>query len=556
MEVIEAAQHSQPATIKSLNRTPPLVWFAIGLSLLLSLPLLLIFTSWLFESDGGLGYLSKQGLLATYTANSIIITIGTSIITLILGVSTAFYVTCTNMPFKSLMRWLVMTPFAVPGYVAAIVYADLFDSAGSIQTFIRTFWNLEYGEYWFPSIRSIEGCIFILSITLYPYVYLLACTAFSSQPRHMLETGQLLGLNNRSLFLKVMLPMARPMIVVGVALVMMEALSDFGVVSLFGISTYTTGIYRSWQGLYDPIAAAQMASLLLICVLAVLWLERRSRAKERYANPNTVNAPQLLFKLSSYGKGLSFAWCLLPVLLGFFVPVAVLLYWASSLWGAFFDQYTLDALMNSLTLGVLTAALATGIGVLLTITMRFYPSSFLGFATRIATSGYAMPGSVVAVGILLLLITIQNHILGGEFLLTGTIAAMVWACSFRFLTISFNTTESGLTRITPMMDESAKTLGHSTFSVVRNIHLPLVYRSLLVGFLLVFVDTVKELPATILLRPFNFDTLAIRAYELAGDELLQRAGPSALLLVLFSIIPIILLAKQVLSQHGADNKEG
>ncbi len=522
-----------------------LVWLTIAFCFLLSLPLLFVATSWLFESDGGLDYLIKQGLLATYSLNSIIITIGTATFTCVLGVSTAFLVSCSSMPYKSTMRWLMMIPFAVPSYVAAIVYADLLDSVGPIQLFIRDMFNLSFREYWFPSIRSVEGSIFILSITLYPYVYLLACNAFATQPRHMLETGQLLGLNNRQLFFRVMLPMARPMIVVGLALVMMETLADFGVVSLFGISTFTTGIYRSWQGFYDPVAAGQMASLLLVFILVVLWIEKRSRKQARYANPTSVNAPALAFTLSSWAKWCALGYCLLIVMLGFFIPCAVLLYWTSSSYETLVDSYTISALSNSLILGTLTATVAASIGIFLCVLMRFYPSSILTLATRLATSGYAMPGSVVAVGILLLLIMLQNHIFDGEVLLTGTITAMIWACSFRFLTISFNTTEAGLTRITPMMDESAKTLGHTHTSIVRHTHLPLISKSILFGFLLVFVDTVKELPATILLRPFNFDTLAIRTYELAGDELLQRAGPSALILVLFSMIPIFLLSRQI-----------
>ncbi len=512
--------------------------------IVLSAPVLLIFVSWFWLSDGGLAYFYQQGLLKTYTVNSVLIALGTGVMTLLIGTLTAFCVTCTNMPFRKIIRWVLLLPFAVPGYVAAIVYADMFDSAGTVQVTLREWTGLAFGEYWFPSIRSLEGAVFILSITLYPYIYLLASTAFATQPRHMLETGKLLGLRSHAIFFRLMVPMARPMLAVGVALVMMEALADFGVVSLFGVPTYTTGIYRSWQGLYDPIAAAQMASLLLACVLIALWLERRSRQEARYANPNAVNAPPLVFELSMRGKYLSLIACSIPVLFGFLLPMLTLLHWTVYDWSRLLDGYTLHALLNSLTLGILTAVVATVLGLVLVMRLRFDSSRVASWFARLATSGYAMPGSVVAVGILLLLIIIQNQVLKGEILLTGTIAAMVWACSFRFLTISFNTTESGLARVTPLMDDAAKTLGLSHAAIVRHIHMPLIHRSMLAGFLLVFVDTVKELPATILLRPFNFDTLAIRTYELAGDELLQRAGPSALMLVLISLLPIFVLAQR------------
>ena len=528
------------------KQTPPALWLAIGFCIVLSAPLLFIFASWFFTSQGGLGYLHQHGLLTRYGLNSIIITLGTAVLATLIGVSTAFCVTCTNMPARKTMRWLVMMPFAVPSYVAAIIYADLFDSAGAVQILIRDFFALHSADG-FASIRSIEGSIFILAITLYPYIYLLASAGFASQPRHMLETGQLLGHSHRALFFKIMLPMARPMIMVGVTLVMMETLADFGVVSLFGVSTYTTGIYRSWQGLYDPIAAGQMASLLLVLVLCVLWLERRARRQARYANPNAVNAPILIFTLSRRAKYLALAACALPVILGFGIPLGILIYWSSITHAAFWDNYVLAALGNSLTLGLLTAFAVMGMSLLLAMILRFYPTAPLKWAARLATSGYAMPGSVVAVGILLLLIMAQNYLLSGTVLLTGTLAAMVWACGFRFLTIGFNTTEAGLTRITPLIDDCAKTLGRGAMGMTRTIHLPLIWRGLAAGFVLVFVDTVKELPASILLRPFNFDTLAIRTFELAGDELLQRAGPSALLLVLFSMLAIALLVKQPLT---------
>lgn len=523
----------------------------ILISVFLAAPLILIISSWFSaETSASFAYLSEQGLLYLYIKNSVLIALGSSFLAVIIGVVSAYFISSTDISGRRILRWLLILPIAIPSYIAAIIYIEILSSSGPIQLFIRDVTALKYGEYWFINIASIGGAIFILAITLYPYVYLLSFNAFKAQSKQSIESAKLLGLNNLQIFYRLRLPLARPMIFVGVFLVMMESLADFGVVSLLGIPSFTTGIYRAWNSMYDPIAAAQISSILLIFVIFVLWLERFSRRKERYYNFDQQGEVKELIKLSKLVNISAFIFCILVTILGFFLPLAVIIYWCAGQIDVFFNAYTLKALSNSLILGLLVATISGLIGLIIAFTMRYNKKNILfRFLARIATSGYAMPGSVVAVSILLLLIKLQNEIFAGQLFLIGTIFAIVWACVFRFLTISYNNVSSSLNNVTPTMDDAAKTLGRSNFAILTKLHIPAISRTLIIGFLLIFVDTIKELPATILLRPFNFDSLAIRTYELASDELIQYSAPTGLLLILISMLPIWFISNYFLRNN-------
>lgn len=514
------------------------------LAFIISVPILTILAAWLMPSGQGFSYVVEHGLLIDYTVNSLIIACVTAILSFFIGTLTAWYVTMWHFPGKKIFSWGLLLPLAMPAYVVAMIYGHLLEGAGPVQTTLRNISGWTFRQYYFPNIRSISGVIMVLTVTLYPYCYLLARTAFMSQSREMLESGEMLGLTKRQLLMRVTLPLSRPALMVGVALVLMEALADYGVVSLYGVPTFTTGIYRLWQDFYDPFAAAKVASILLLFVFLILYLERRARKHAQYYNQNPHPSLHLWVPSTIAGLGMSFL-CLMPILLGFILPLGMLCYFSIQHLEVFADSATWDALINALIIGSLTAFIAVIIGLLFAYQLRQYANCMVTSLIRLATSGYAIPGAIIAVGTLLCLITVQNDLLGGEIFITGTIIGIVWACVMRFLTISFNASEAALTRITPAMDEAACLLGRNRFAIMRSIHFPMLKASLFSSFLIIFIDTVKELPATLLLRPFNFDTLAIRTYELASDDLLPHASATALLLVFISLIPIALLTRRL-----------
>ncbi|MFW0777898.1 MAG: ABC transporter permease [Rickettsiales bacterium] len=519
----------------------------ILLACIISIPTLSVFLAWLFPAEQSFAHIISQGLLLDYSKNSLIIASITGTLALTIGTLSAWAVTMWKFPASRLLSWLLVLPFAMPAYVAAMIYGHGLEGAGPIQTWLRESFNLAHGDYYFPAIRSTGGVIFILTITLYPYSYLLARGAFILQSRQMLDTAEMLGLNKRQLLTRVALPIARPALIVGVALIMMEALADYGVVSLYGISTFTTGMYRLWHSFYDPMAAARLASILLVFVLGLLWLEKVARRQARYDNSTAIYHPLAPTTLPSPFGWLVAGLCFVPVLLGFIIPACVLLYYSVSHTDVFFDIKTWQATLNAITVALLTALIATTVGLIFSYQLRSKSGVMTKSIIRIATSGYALPGTVIAVGTLLFLVTLQNDVFDGNIFIIGTIIGVVWACVMRFLTISFNATEAELTRITPSMDDAATMLGTNRWQILRHIHFPMLKTSLIIGFLLVFIDTLKELPATLLLRPFNFDTLAIRTYELASDDLLPHAAATGIVLVLISLVPVWLLKGKILN---------
>ncbi|WP_373086595.1 ABC transporter permease [Sneathiella sp.] len=527
-------------------------YISITLAVMIAAPLFIIAAGWVVADKGTFSYYLSNNLISIYALNSAIISMAVSTCALGIGICTAWAVTMLAFPCRGLMEWLLVLPLAMPAYVAAMIYGDVLQGAGPVQSWIRELTGLSYGEYYFPAVHSLGGVVFVLSFTLYPYVYLLARSAFLSQSRQMLECGETLGLTGYSLFTRLALPMARPALVAGMALVAMEALADFGVVALYGVPAFTTGIYRAWQGMYDPVAAARMACILLAMVLFALAIERRARGQASYHNNNALYHPLPRYRLSGIAQLGVLLGCSLPVLLGFIVPLALIMQWSMEHVALFADTSTLQALGNSLLLAILTVAVAITVGLWFAYALRGQIPKAGRWAIRLATAGYAIPGSVIAVGVLLLFILLQQYVLPGGWLLTGSLLGIVWGCVLRFLTVAFQSAETGLGQVMPQMDAVASTLGASGRGILWRVHLPIMQASLLSGMLLVFVDTLKELPATLLLRPFNFDTLAIRTYELAGDELLHRAAPTALLLVAASLLPVWLLNHKMAAAGRGD----
>jgi iron(III) transport system permease protein len=454
-----------------------------------------------------------------------------------------------------LRRWLdlgLTLPLALPAYILAIVYGQTFSSSGPIQTFIRQHWHLNFGEYWFPSIRSPGGAAFVLAMALYPYVYLVCRAALSEQNASLSDAARMLGQSSGQIFRRVTLPLLRPAMVAGAALIAMETLADFGVVSLYATPTFTTGIYRTMFGLGDPLLAQRMAGMLVLFVLVALAIEKRQRSRRQYHSQQTSGRIQARQRLSGVRAFTATVLCLLPCLLGFLLPVGILLTWSLVQTQFWQDALTWQAAWHSLTVGVSVAALVSLFALGMAYQLRARPNRVMHAAIRLASSGYALPGIVIAVSIMLPLIAFDRRLslfvrdmLGESYglLITGSIGAITLACTLRFLSLGLHTLEAGMQGLSPSLDMAARSLGASEMAVIRRIHWPLLRSSLAVSALVVFVDTVKELPATYLLRPFNYDTLAIRTFALASDEKYQQAAPAALMLIAAGTLAMLVLQR-------------
>jgi iron(III) transport system permease protein len=467
------------------------------------------------------------------------------------GVLSAWLVTAYSFPGRRVLEWALVLPLAMPAYVMAYAYTDWLQAAGPVQTALREITGWQVREYWFPEIRSLPGAAAMLSFALYPYVYLLSRAAFLDQSRTTIEAAWLAGYGAWGTFWHVALPLARTGIVAGTALALMEALADFGTVSYFAVNTFTTGIYRAWLSLGDAVAAGQLATCLLVFVLLMLSLERMHRGGARYAGKRT---PMPLQKLRGWSGAAAFALCAAPIVFGFLVPAGVLLKLALNEPEAQLGPRIYSLVANTSTLAGVAAVASVTVAVLLAYAARTVKSPFVHGANRLAVLGYALPGAVIAVGILLPLGRIDNAIASfveqqfgvkTGLLLTGSITALIYAYVVRFLAVAFQTIEAGLTRVTPSMDDAARSLGLSPARTLARVHIPIVWGSLATAGLLVFVDVMKELPATFAMRPFNFDTLAVEAYNLAKDERIAEAAIPSLLMVGIALLPVILLSRQI-----------
>jgi iron(III) transport system permease protein len=467
------------------------------------------------------------------------------------------YVTNTALLLLG-VTWGVVSIGVLSAYVMAYAYTDWLQFSGPVQTALRAATGWQAREYWFPEIRSLYGAATMFSFALYPYVYLLARTAFLEQSRSALEAGRLAGLGAWGAFFRVALPLARPAIAAGTALALMETLADFGVVSYFAVETFTTGIFKAWLSMGDIIAANQLATCLLGFVLIVVALERMNRGAARYHN-TTARKPQPPQRLRGAAALLAVAACGAPVVFGFLLPGAILLRLAIVDADARWDAHVLALVANSTTAAGITAVLAVTVAVIMAYAGRLSRSPLVAGANRVASLGYAIPGAVIAVGIMVPLGKLDNalaawlqQVVGVDvgLMFTGTIAALVYAYLVRFLAVALQTVEAGLGKVTPSMDDAARSLGLGPAATLRRVHAPLLSSSLLTAGLLVFVDTMKELPATFALRPFNFDTLAVAAYHLTKDERLAEAAIPSLLIVAVGLLPLVFVSRRIMRAAG------
>lgn len=498
----------------------------------------------------------KETVLAEYITNSIWLCLGVASGVSLIGVSTAWLTTQHTFPGQRFFAWALVLPMAMPAYVLAYLYTDLLQFAGPVQTTLRDFFGWTRADYRFPDIRSLGGAIAMFVCVLYPYVYLIARNAFLERAGGMLEAARTLGLGPWRAFFQISLPLARPAIATGIALTLMETLADYGTVAYFGVPTFTTGIYRAWFSLGDRVAAAQLAAALLGFVLILVTLEKISRGKARYHNTTLRQRhPHALQGIFGFMATLV---CALPLLAGFLLPATLLLKMAVIEGDAQFGPRFFTLAANSFTLAGISALLAVVLALFLAYAARLSATPLSQTINRtfnrIASLGYAVPGAVIAVGVLIPVTRLDNWLatqwlnLTGHnpgLILTGGIAALVYAYLVRFLAVALQTVEGSLGKITPNMDAAARSLGLGKMATLRHVHAPLLRSSLLTAALLVFVDVMKELPATLVMRPFNFDTLATQTYTLAADERLSEASTAALAIVLVGIMPLIALTRQI-----------
>ncbi len=531
----------------------PLVLSAILIALLAGLPVASVgFNLFLGGTSDTWNHLAST-VLPEYLWNSLALCTGVGVGVAIIGVTTAWLTTMHDFPGRRVFEWALVLPLAVPAYVMAYVYTDFLQFVGPVQTALRDFFEWRRGDYWFPDIRTLSGAMLMFVFVLYPYVYLLARTAFLERAGGVLEAARTLGIGPWRAFFTVSLPLARPAIAAGVALALMETLADYGTVAYFAVNTFTTGIYRAWFSLGDRVASAQLAAILLGFVLLLVAVERITRGRARYHNTSNRHRPPP-GRLRGGAALLATLACLTPLALGFLLPAGLLLRMALGDGDAQFGARFLTLARNSLTLAGLTALIAVTLAVLLAYSARLSKTLLAQALNRLVGLGYAVPGTVIAVGVLIPVTRLDNWLAGQwesafgsnpGLLLTGGIAALIYAYLVRFLAVALQTVDASLSKITPSMDDAARCLGLGQGASLRRVHVPILRGSLFTAGLLVFVDVMKELPATLVMRPFNFDTLATQAYTLAADERLTEASTASLAIVAVGLLPLIALSRQI-----------
>jgi iron(III) transport system permease protein len=524
-----------------------------AIALILAIPVLAVLGSILVPAREIWAHLAAT-VLPGYLLNSLLLMLGVGVGVISIGVSTAWLVTLCRFPGQRWLEWALLLPLAAPAYILAYVYTEVLEFYGPVQRGLRGIFGWQnVADYWFPDIRSVGGAIAMLTLVLYPYVYMLARVAFLEQSACTLEASRSLGCSPWRGFFRVALPLARPAIATGTALALMETLSDFGTVEFFGVNTFTTGIYRTWFGMGERVAASQLAAVLMLVIFALILAERWFRRQARYYQSHSGrHCPP--YQLGHFRGAIAGLVCALPVALGFLIPAGILLQMTLADIQQLTDTQFWNYARHSFVLALLTAMIAVAIALLLAYGVRLRPTLGMRLSVRVAALGYAVPGSVIAVGVLVPIGRLDNALdatmkslfgLSTGLLLSGTIVALVFAYLVRFLAVSLGTVETSLGRIKPNLDDAARSLGHSPVSTLLKIHAPLMAGGLLTAALLVFVDVMKELPATLIIRPFNFDTLAVRVYQLASDERLAEAAAPALAIVVVGLVPVILLSWQI-----------
>ncbi|MGB3572089.1 MAG: iron ABC transporter permease [Phormidesmis sp.] len=524
------------------------------IAVLVCLPVLVVLGS-VFANTGEIWAHLVDTVLAKYVTNSLILMVGVGIGVLTIGVGSAWLVTMCEFTGSQVFEWALLLPLAAPAYLLAYTYTDWLEYYGPIQTGLRSLFGWEQAtDYWFPNVRSVWGAIAMFTLTLYPYVYMLARVAFLEQSICTIEASRSLGCGPWRSFSKVAVPLARPAIIAGLSLALMETLNDFGTVQYFSVATFTTGIYRTWFGMGERVAAAQLSAVLMLFILALILLERWSRQQAQYYQANNSVQTPTRYSLRGIRGILAFLACFLPIGLGLLLPGGLLIKMVCQNLDKALSNRFVELASNSLTVAGLTAAIALLLSLVLAYGQRLNGNRIIRAGVRLAAMGYGIPGAVIAVGILIPVARLDRAIANWAkiafnaspgLLISGTIIALVFAYLVRFLAVALSSVESGLGKIRPNLDDAARSLGYTPTATLTKVHAPLMTSSLLTAVMLVFVDVMKELPATLVMRPFNFDTLAVRVYQYASDERLIEAAAPALTILLVGLVPVIVLSWQI-----------
>ena len=526
---------------------------AFAVAAVVALPLLGIASS-LFSDQRELWRHLAETQLRDILGNTIILLIGVGLGTVVIGTGTAWLVTMCRFPGSRMLQWALLLPLVMPTYIIGYAYADLLTFAGPLQSALRAAMGWSRGDYWFPNFGSSQGVALLFTLVLYPYVYLAARAAFLAQSQSLLEASRILGNGAWRTFLRIGLPLARPAIAAGTALALLETLADFGTVQYYGIQTFTTAIYRTWYGMGNREGAAQLSMVLILIAVALVAVEYQSRGRARFTIASNLRYVAEPVRLSLSAGLAAFAACALPILLGFVVPTLHLAQLALSSGVLVTDRQFIGDALNSLILATVAAAIIVGLAVFLSYAGRLVRRRLLDRTIAFASLGYAIPGAVIAVGVLLPLAfadrgldLLSRQVLGVPtgLLLSGTAFALIVAYTVRFLAVGMANVAPGLAAIDPAMDASARILGARPRQVLWRIHLPMLRVPALTAGLVAFVEVLKELPATLLIRPFNFDTLAVGVYRFASDERLAQAAVGSILIVTVSLAPVILLSRTV-----------
>ena len=524
------------------------VWHGIPLFILLFFlsPILIILSSVFADYSENWSHIYEY-VLTDYILNSLFLVSGVSILVMTIGSLTAWLVTNYQFFGKQFFEWGLILPLAIPPYILAYTFTGLFDSYGTMNEIARSLFNLQQNEMLFPNIRNIYGAIIVFSFTLYPYVYLICRSAFLNQSRSMFEVGRTLGLSQVSIFSKLALPLIRPALIAGTMIVAMETLSDFGAVDHFAISTFTTGIFRTWYGMYDLTTAMQLASMLLIFITFCLVIERTSRKNANYSTIGSNFKPTQVKRLSSIGSSVCFFICFIPIFIGFILPILEILNWSLRFNTTFFNEQFLSISLNTILLSILSAILCTFIAMIINFSIRYKNSSVIKSINPFLNIGYAVPGLILAVGIVQLFAFLDNNILNSfeGYFLTGSLFGLIFAYIIKSYALANSTYEAGYQKISQAIDDSARVLKSKGLNLLFRVHFPILKASFFTSILLVTSEVVKELPATLILRPFNFETLAVSTYIYASEERMVEAAAPATAIILIGLIPIFFISQMI-----------
>ncbi len=535
--------------IKTL-KSNKLIIFGSLIGIIISLPAIIIFLHIFIVENENWQHLVDT-VLIRYISNTLWLIVGVGLLTAIIGFTTAWITTLYKFPFSKTLEIGLVLPLAFPTYIIAFTYDGMFGYTGTITQGILKFFGLSLGDVYIPDILTLEGVILVMSLVLYPYVYLISKASLLNQSAHALESARTLGAGSFRLFKKVGIPLAWPAIIAGSTLAIMEAISDYGAVNHYGVDTFTIGIFRTWNGLGDQASSAKLAAMLMVFVLVIILIERGLRGKKKYNASGKNNRPVGKIDLKGSKAFFAFIACFVPIFLGFLLPLIQMIIWTLTYFEDVVDEHFISLMTNSFILAGVSSIIAIIFSLLITFNTRRENTAVNKTIQKIAMLGYSIPGAVIAVGVLIvigwldikLIKTLGSFGFNTGLILGGTVIALVYGYVVRFMAISINSLESGYSKIPKSIDEAAATLGSDNFGILKRIHFNLLRPSIMAGALIVFVEVLKELPATLILRPFDFDTLAVYALELVGQEQLQESAVPALALVLIGLGPIILLMK-------------